>query len=178
MYTRDRLPVHPATPAAKAQANTPALRITGLVAHPRVLTPADLAALARAAHEEAFTCEEGWSVPGLRWDGVRLLDVLGLAQPLPAARYVRVCSGDYSVPVHLNQAHAALLCDRLNGAPLAVEHGAPWRLLLPNGSCFTSVKWVTHLELTAEPGPNTGERIARARLAQTDDPGQVAGLTS
>jgi DMSO/TMAO reductase YedYZ molybdopterin-dependent catalytic subunit len=103
-------------------------------------------------------------VPGLRWEGVRLRDVLALAEPLPAARHVRVCSDNYAVPVPLDQAGAALLCDRLNDASLPVEHGAPWRLLLPSGSCFTSIKWVTHLELTAEPGPNTGERIARARL--------------
>ncbi|MDE3078232.1 MAG: molybdopterin-dependent oxidoreductase, partial [Chloroflexota bacterium] len=83
---------------------------------------------------------------------------------LPDARYVRAGSGDYVVPVSLERAKQALLCDRLNGQALSVEHGAPWRMVVPGAECFNSVKWVTDLELTAEPGISTGERIARSRL--------------
>jgi DMSO/TMAO reductase YedYZ molybdopterin-dependent catalytic subunit len=162
--TRDRLPSHPVPATAHAQAARPTLCVDGLVTQPRVLTPADLGPLPHLALAEAFVCEEGWSVPGLEWRGLRLADVVALAQPLPSARYVRVRSGDYAVPIALAEVESALLCDSLNGEPLAVEHGAPWRLVLAGGSCFTSVKWVTHLELTAEPGANTGEQIARARL--------------
>jgi DMSO/TMAO reductase YedYZ molybdopterin-dependent catalytic subunit len=165
MEMRDRLPTFPVPPAAARHAVQPTLEISGLVARPRALTPADLAGLARAAHDEPFTCEEGWTVPGLRWGGVRLADVLALAEPLPAARFVRVGSGDYVVPVSLDEASAGLLCDTLNGAPLAVEHGAPWRLLLAGGACFSSVKWVTRLEVSAEAGEASGERIARERSA-------------
>jgi len=142
------------------------LRVEGLVAAPRVLTAADLAALARVDLAEQFVCEEGWQVPGLRWRGVRLGNVLALAEALPAARYVRVYAGAYAVPLPLDAAREALLAEGLNDEPLTVAHGAPWRLVLPGGQCFTSVKWVERLELTAEPGANDGERIARARLAQ------------
>jgi DMSO/TMAO reductase YedYZ molybdopterin-dependent catalytic subunit len=164
MEQRERLPVHPLPPQARSQAAAPRLAIDGLVAMPRSLSPGDLAALPRATLAEPFVCEEGWMVPGLRWEGVRLGDLLALAVPCPEARYVRVCSGEYAVPLALEEARAALLADRLNGAPLPLEHGAPWRLVVPGGRCFTSVKWVTRLELTAEPGEPTGERIARARL--------------
>ncbi|MCC7369260.1 MAG: molybdopterin-dependent oxidoreductase [Chloroflexi bacterium] len=164
METRERLPVFPVPPAAAEQVAQPTLQIDGLVAQPRTLTPADLAALARADLAEPFACEEGWSVPGLRWQGVRLSAVLALAAPLPNARYVRVRSGEYTVPVPLDQAAHGLLADWLNGEPLRLEHGAPWRLVLSGAQCFMGVKWVTHLELTAEPGSNTGEQIARARL--------------
>jgi DMSO/TMAO reductase YedYZ molybdopterin-dependent catalytic subunit len=68
------------------------------------------------------------------------------------------------VPLLLGDAAAALLCDELNGQPLTAASGAPWRLVVPGGACFTSVKWVSHLELTAEAGEASGERIARARL--------------
>ena len=44
-----------------------------------------------------------------------LFDVLALAGPLPEARYVRVCAGEYVVPLALEQADLALLCDRLDG---------------------------------------------------------------
>jgi DMSO/TMAO reductase YedYZ molybdopterin-dependent catalytic subunit len=72
------------------------------------------------------------------------------------------------VPVALEQVDGALLCDRLAGEPLPLAHGAPWRLLLPNAGCFTSVKWVAQLELCAEPGENTGLEIARARRAEAN----------
>jgi DMSO/TMAO reductase YedYZ molybdopterin-dependent catalytic subunit len=164
MEQRKHLPVHPLSPEARAQAAAPRLAIEGLVAEPRSLSPDDLATLPRSTLAEPFVCEEGWMVPGLRWEGVRLGHILALAAPLPTARYVRVCSGAYAVPLALEEARAALLCDRLNGAPLPLEHGAPWRLVVPGGRCFTSVKWVTRLELAAEPGEPTGEQIARARL--------------
>ncbi len=164
MDTHDRMPVHPVPDEARERAARPALRVDGLVRRPRELTPADLAGLPRRDVEEPFVCEEGWQVPGLRWRGVRLADVLALAGPLPGARYVRVCAGDYAVPLPLVEAEQALLCEALNGEPLAAENGAPWRLLAPGGQCFTSVKWVDRLEATAEPGAPTGEQIARARL--------------
>jgi len=42
----------------------------------------------------------------------------------------------------------------------------PWRLVVPGDACFTSVKWVDRIELAAEPGEGSGERIARARLGR------------
>jgi DMSO/TMAO reductase YedYZ molybdopterin-dependent catalytic subunit len=153
--------------AVQAREAGAALRIDGLVAAPRALTAADLAALPRVDLAEPFVCEEGWEVPGLRWRGVRLGDVLALAGPLPAARHVRVYAGEYAVPLPLDAAGDALLAEALNGAPLTIEHGAPWRLVVPGGACFTSVKWVERLELTAEPGSDDGQRIARARLGRS-----------
>jgi DMSO/TMAO reductase YedYZ molybdopterin-dependent catalytic subunit len=140
------------------------LRVDGLVARPLELRPTDLASLPRAVLEEPFVCEEGWGVPGLRWGGVRLADVLAIAEPLPTAGYVRAGAGRYVAPVRLAEAADALLSDELNGQPLSVEHGAPWRLVLPGAACYTSVKWLDHLELTAEPGEHTAQRMARARL--------------
>jgi DMSO/TMAO reductase YedYZ molybdopterin-dependent catalytic subunit len=116
--------------------------------------------------EEPFVCEEGWSVAGLCWGGVRLAELLALAQPLPAARYVRAGAGSYVVPVRLPDAAGARVCDELNGTPLSIEHGAPWRLVLPGGACYTSVKWLDRLKLTAEAGEHAAQRIARARLEQ------------
>src|SRR5205823_13427947 len=105
-----------------------------------------------------------WQVPSLRWRGVRLGDLLALVRPLASARHVRVYAGEYAVPLALDAAQDALLAEALNGEPLSVAHGAPWRLVVPGGQCFTSVKWVERLEVTAAPGAADGERIARARL--------------
>jgi len=161
---RESLPTHPVPPDRHARSAAPALRIAGLVAQPLTVTPAELAALARVDLADDFTCEEGWSVRGLRWQGVRLADVLALARPDPSARFVRVSSGEYAVPLPLPEVDRAVLCDQLNGQPLPVEHGAPWRLVIPSGVCYTSVKWVDRLEVAAEAGDNSGQRIARARV--------------
>jgi DMSO/TMAO reductase YedYZ molybdopterin-dependent catalytic subunit len=161
---RESLPTHPVPPDRRARSEVPTLLITGLVVQPLTVTPADLAALGRVDLADDFACEEGWSVRGLRWQGVRLADVLTLARPDPSARFVRVCSGEYTVPLPLPEADRAVLCDQLNGRPLPVEHGAPWRLVVPGGVCYTSVKWVDRLEVAPEAGDNSGQRIARARV--------------
>ena len=166
MDIREHLPSHRVPAAARGRASHATLRIDGLVARPLELSPTDLARLPRAVVEEPFVCEEGWSVPGLRWAGVQLADVLALAAPLPQASYVRASAAPYVAPVPLSEAGNAVLADALNGEPLSIEHGAPWRLVLPGGACYTSVKWLDHLELTAEPGEHAAQRIARARLKQ------------
>jgi len=122
--------------------------VGGHVRHEATLDRADLARLPRATLEQPFESEEGWVVPSLRWGGVMLRDVLRLADPLPEARLVRVGAGSYVMPLLLIEAQAAVLADELDGAALSLEHGAPWRLVVPGGACYSSVKWVDRLELT------------------------------
>ena len=165
MDLRARLPVFPPTPSERARAARATLRIDGLVAQPLELTSEAFQTLERASLVEPFVCDEGWSVPGLRWGGVRLSDVLALAQPLAAARYVRAGSGEWVVPVRVCHLARGLVADELNGEPLTIEHGAPWRLVLSGGPCYTNVKWLDHLELVAEAGEDTARRIAQARLS-------------
>lgn len=164
MEIREGLPEHRVPEAARDGARDPNIRREGLVEEPRTLQPSDLAALTRVDLAGPFDCEEGWQVEHLTWRGVRLSDVVALAGPRPEAFWIRVTSGEYAVLIALTEADSALLAEELNGEPLSLEHGGPWRLIVPGGTCFTSVKWVDRLELTAEPGEESGEAIARARL--------------
>jgi DMSO/TMAO reductase YedYZ molybdopterin-dependent catalytic subunit len=166
MESRDALPVHP-RPDDQQQPgdDSGALRLSGLIAQPGTLSAADLCALPRVRLAEPFVCEEGWSMDGLVWEGIPLREIIARHDPLPEARYLRVYAGNYWLALPLTDLEGALLCDRLNDAPLTAEHGAPWRLVLSGGACFASVKWVDHLELAAEPGDATAERIARRRIA-------------
>ncbi|HEX8732092.1 MAG TPA: molybdopterin-dependent oxidoreductase [Ktedonobacterales bacterium] len=163
--SRDDLPAHP-LPTEQLDLATGDLRIAGLAWRGDALTRAELAKLPRARFDGDFACEEGWRVEGLVWEGVALREVVALCVPLPAARWVRIGAGPYSYEMSLDHLDRALLCDTLNGAPLTPEHGAPWRLVIADGACFTSVKWVSALSFTAEPGEATAERIARARIGQ------------
>lgn len=157
----EKLPVHPVPAAAGGHVT---LKIDGLVSHPLVLDQSGFAALAHRVVAVDFSCEEGWTVPQLRWRGVSLSTLAELAQPLEGARWLRVCAGAYEVTLDATPLPNALLCDELNGDPLTRDNGAPWRLLVPGDKCSTSVKWVDRLEFTCQPGEPLGERIARARL--------------
>ena len=112
---RNHLPTFAVAPSDRARAARARIRIDGLVAWPLELTSADLRRLKRCVLEEAFVCEEGWGVSGLRWGGVQLADLVALAQPLPDARFVRACSGEWVVPIALTDLGRGLVCDELNG---------------------------------------------------------------
>src|SRR5690348_1639144 len=166
MDRRDALPVHPQPIGQQhPDGERGALRVSGLIAQPGTLSAADLSTFPRVRLAEPFVCEEGWSVDGLVWEGIPLRKIVARLGPLLEARYLRVYAGDYWLALSLTELEGALLCDRLNDAPLTPEHGAPWRLVLSGGACFTSVKWVDHLEFAAEPGDATAERMARRRIA-------------
>jgi DMSO/TMAO reductase YedYZ molybdopterin-dependent catalytic subunit len=156
LHKRERLP----RPAA--------LRIDGLVERALTLRVADLRALSHVTMMDDFTCLEGWSVPGLRWQGTPLAGVLDLAHVRPAAQWVQASAGEgretFSLPLPLAEARTALLAYGLNGGRLAPEHGGPLRLVVPGQACFTSIKWLDHLEVRAESGANSARAIATARL--------------
>ena len=79
MDIRENLPVHEhAQPSRHEPRHEPRLRIGGLVHQAMDVLVADLAVLPRIEHIEAFTCEEGWTVPAVRWRGMRLADVIAL----------------------------------------------------------------------------------------------------
>lgn len=169
MDTSNALPVHPpVNDELQASIANGGIRVAGMVNWPHVLSFAQLDNLPRVRLVERFVCEEGWSVDGLVWEGVPLREIIALGEPLSSAQYVRVYANNYWIAFPLAQVNQALLCNRLNGAPLTQEHGAPWRLVISGGACFTSVKWVSMLELAAEPGDDTAERIARSRIATND----------
>lgn len=151
------------------------LRVDGLVAQPQTFSASDLEALAAASLTEDFRCEEGWVVADQKWEGVRLAELLHVVQPLPEAQYAAISAADYTVALPLAGAAlrgatepepaAALLATRLNGATLPEAHGGPCRLVLAEGACYTSIKWVDYIRLTAERPEETAQQIAAQRSA-------------
>ncbi|MEV0666341.1 molybdopterin-dependent oxidoreductase [Actinomadura luteofluorescens] len=135
-----------------AQARDPRWRltVTGRVAREVTLSLADLAALPQHTARLPISCVEGWSVEA-DWRGVRLRDVLRLAGVADDAQ-VRVESlqrhGLYRTsmvaPPHW-QDPLTLLALGLNGAPLALDHGYPCRLIAPNRPGVMQTKWVHRL---------------------------------
>lgn len=148
---------------ARNHAANPLLRIDGCVDRPLLLTPSEVSALPHAPFLGQLSCNEAGIIPARAWSGVRIADLLVLAHPGPEAKFVRVSGGPYGYPIPIDQAQEAILCDRLDDAALAVEHGGPWRLVIPGTRFFTSVKWVDRMELTVERPDDSATRIALAR---------------
>jgi DMSO/TMAO reductase YedYZ molybdopterin-dependent catalytic subunit len=127
------------------------LRVDGLVDAPQSFTLADLKAMPRAEQISDFHCVTGWSVPNVRWAGVRIPDLLEAAGAAKSVASLRFISAEYPYDDWLTLKQAVLpdvmLAYEMDGKPLSRAHGAPLRLVMPEMYGYKSVKWVNHIEL-------------------------------
>jgi DMSO/TMAO reductase YedYZ molybdopterin-dependent catalytic subunit len=103
---------------------------------------------------------EKGAVGTARWEGVRLADVLRAAGVRSSARYVWLDGADVgigrapdfirSVPIEKAMDPATLLAFRMNGEPLPVPHGFPLRAVVPGWEGAYSIKWLTHVRVSAQ----------------------------
>ena len=129
------------------------LTIDGLVEQPLSLTYEQLRALPNASQVSDFHCVTGWSVPGVRWRGVRFDDLLARAGVSPRATALRFVSAEqpYADTLTLDQIRAApdaMLAWQMDGKPLTREHGAPVRVVMPQMYGYKGVKWVQQITVT------------------------------
>ncbi len=133
------------------------LVVDGLVGRPQALSLAQLHALANVREITRHDCVEGWSAVA-QWEGPRLGDVVALAGPHRAARYVVFHSFDsdadgtpYYESLSMEQAAhpQTLLALRQNGEAITPDRGAPVRLKIPTQLGYKSAKWVRRIEVVA-----------------------------
>ena len=131
------------------------LRIDGQVEQTLELSFAELESI-DAEHQVA---DVGRLVSGRKGDAVRLEGLLARVQPKPQADYLTLHSGadDFHASVPLAAVRRqALVVYRLEGQPLPVSAGGPFRLLIPDSaSCHAdevddcaNVKFVDRIELS------------------------------
>lgn len=140
-------------------AGTPAINVTqwrlevrGSVASELNLTYGELLALPNASVTATLQCVEGPSGRAV-WHGVRLRDLLDLAEVNASAREVVFRAADgYSSSLTLEDARKAevLLAYRMNGETLPADHGFPVRLVAPDKYGYKWVKWITAIEVVDE----------------------------
>lgn len=144
------------------QAGAYRLRIEGLVDQPVELTLAQIEALTQVQETRTFTCVTGWSVPDVRWTGVRPHTLLELAGAHPEATHLIFHSADgvYVDQLSIKQARlpGVLLAHRLDDAPLPREGGYPVRLVVPPMYGYKSVKWVDRIVVADHGVIGTWER--------------------
>jgi DMSO/TMAO reductase YedYZ molybdopterin-dependent catalytic subunit len=138
------------------------LEIAGLVDRPLSLSYGELRALPRAEQISTFHCVTGWSVKNVHWAGVRFRDLLAAASPQPSAAVLTFVSAEkpYVDTLTLPQAELAdaMLAYEMDGKPLAREHGAPARVVIPEMYGYKGVKWVERIELVADAEPGYWEQ--------------------
>lgn len=133
--------------------------VIGLVERPLSLSIDDLRKLPARTQITRHDCVEGWSCIG-EWTGPQLALILAAARPKPAARYaVFHCADPMTVegdPEHyyyesLDLTEAThpqtILAYQMNGAPLAIPHGAPVRLRAERQLGYKQPKYVQRIEL-------------------------------
>ena len=137
------------------------LVIDGLVAEPLALTWKQVLALPQSTMTNTFECVEGWTVPNVHWQGIRLADLMQRVRPRPQARFVVFTAegGSYTDNLSLAQASdpRAMLAVRMDGKPLDPRLGAPLRLVVPWMYGYKSVKWLRHIEFVARAAPGYWE---------------------
>jgi DMSO/TMAO reductase YedYZ molybdopterin-dependent catalytic subunit len=125
------------------------LRIEGLATRPLGLTLDELSGTDELV--ATLDCTGGF-YSTQRWRGVRLGRLLDLASTDASARHVSVTSvTGYRWSFAIDDARGLLLATHVGGAPLAHDHGAPVRLVVPGARGFEWVKWVTRIELRRDP---------------------------
>ena len=134
------------------------LNISGTVANPLSLKLVDIQQMPLTSMVIRQLCVEGWAAI-VQWGGVRVRDLLTLAQPQADAKYVYFKSADgyYESWDLASVVHPqTLLAYQMNGKDLPKENGAPLRLAAPIKLGYKQSKWVTELVVTSQLLPKRG----------------------
>jgi DMSO/TMAO reductase YedYZ molybdopterin-dependent catalytic subunit len=149
------------------------LEVAGEVERPLSLSLADLRDLPRAKQVSDFECVTGWKVEDVRWEGVRLGDVLEPAGVRGGAGALAFVSAEepYVDSLTLEQAMEpdAMLAYAMDGRPLKRPHGAPARVVMPKMYGYKNVKWVERIVVTRTPLEGYWEERGYDRDAWIDD---------
>ncbi|CAF4974609.1 unnamed protein product [Rotaria sp. Silwood1] len=108
-----------------------------------------------------------WGSAGLStalFTGVLMNEVLKIAKPKHGAQYMcmegadKLPNGYYGTSIRLsiamNPAMGVMLAYKMNGEPLAPDHGRPLRVVIPGQIGGRSVKWLKRIMITDKPSDN------------------------
>jgi DMSO/TMAO reductase YedYZ molybdopterin-dependent catalytic subunit len=137
------------------------LKVDGAVKQEILLNFQDLLSLEQTVDISDFHCVTTWSKLNMRWKGVKVSDVLALAEPLEQAHYA-MCYGfdGYSTNVRMEELIKSdvLLVYEYEDQPLVAEHGGPVRMITPQLYAWKGSKWISRIELMTEDRPGFWEK--------------------
>ncbi len=136
------------------------LTVDGECSNPLSLDWNDFHQLEQVANTSDFHCVTTWSRMDMNWVGVRLGDLLALAEPSEGADYL-MCHGydgyETNLPIHEALKPDVLLVHTANDEPLPTEHGGPVRVITPQLYAWKGAKWIKRIELMATDRPGFWE---------------------
>jgi DMSO/TMAO reductase YedYZ molybdopterin-dependent catalytic subunit len=149
------------------------VEVAGLVSKPRSWTLAELQEFPQTEASIDIHCVTRWSKLDVPLRGVMLADVLRLAQPASAARFVSFVAhsaGAHSTSLPLAEALelGAIIALEAEGRPLPESRGGPVRMVVPVRYFYKSLKWLARIELLAD--DRLGYWEAAAGYHNTADP--------
>ena len=134
------------------------LTVDGEVNQPVSFSMADIHQMPLTSMTIRHVCVEGWAAI-VQWGGVRLRDLIALAQPKANVRYVYFKSADgyYESWDIASALHPqTLMAYQKNSQPLSIDNGAPIRLASPIKLGYKQSKWVTDIMLVSKLLPAKG----------------------
>jgi len=135
--------------------------VEGQVEHPTTWSWDEIHALPASTYAGDIHCVTTWSKLGVTFGGVSVDTLLAAARVLPTATHVLAFSHTgYTTNLPLADVTdgKAWVAWDYDGAPLAVEHGGPARLLVPHLYFWKSAKWVAGLRVLDHDEPDFWER--------------------
>ena len=138
----ENLPKFPPENAPYLSVDEFILRISGAIVRPQTLRLEDILKLPKVNRTSVSNCVEGWSVKESVWGGVRVKDLLALAEPKPTSKYVLFKAGVFTnlMDMQSTTKDDTILAYSYKGDTLKYEYGAPLRLILPSQQCYESVR--------------------------------------
>ena len=126
------------------------LRIYGLVEKELTIDWASFIAMPQLTDVSDFHCVTRWSQLDMNWQGVRAHEILAMAQPKDAAKYVTLHGYDgYStnLPLEALLDDDVIIAHSVLGKSLSLEHGGPVRIVVPKRYAWKGAKWLKAIEL-------------------------------
>jgi len=157
-YLTREFPVLSAGPTPRTPLDQWSLTLDGAVDEARRWSWDEFRALPSESVTVDIHCVTKWSKLDTAWTGVPV-DVL-LDGVEPSGAFVTAwCDGGYTsnLPLEDLVPGRAWVAFEYGGEPLAPEHGAPARLLVPHLYFWKSAKWLRGLALTVEDEPGFWE---------------------
>jgi len=156
----EKWPVLHHGPIPRVDVSTWEFRVFGQVASAKRWSWEAFRTLPRVQVRSDIHCVTRWSRYDNLWEGVSIREIFRGIEPGPQASFAVIhADGGYTTNLPLRELiqDDVLLADTHDGQPLAPEHGAPVRLVVPRRYFWKSAKWVRGIELVDRDRPGFWE---------------------
>jgi DMSO/TMAO reductase YedYZ molybdopterin-dependent catalytic subunit len=136
------------------------LKVYGEVENPMEFDWKKFSDLKQDTSVSDFHCVTGWSVLGVKWEGVKFKALVEKVKVKPEAKFVIFESyDDYTTNIPLEDAlrDNVILAVKLYNQELTLEHGGPVRLVVPHLYAWKSAKWVKGIKFSKQDEPGFWE---------------------